>query len=227
MAKIIRPAYPLEFSIGLLLVIFSISGFLSFEVFSSPWHEVMEGGSTIFGMALVGAAVVIMSLILWEEFLFPIRIKPSKDEITFRNHFVKLSTQLIIYLLIPVIVGVVYFNFQVRPLPFFLWAGICTVAPLGKLFSGVKNFNDFLKITNHTIEYRNNKKEGVLEIKKVMEIALIRDEEKVLHKIEVLMSDNRRELIDLDEMELEAYYHAIDDFITSHHSHLLKKQEIV
>jgi hypothetical protein len=223
MAKIIRPAYPLEFSIGLLLLIFVLSSFLSFEIFDVKWHQVMAGGRPLLGMILAGLAVVIMSLILWEEFLFPVRLKPAKDQIIFRNHFTKLKTQALIYCAIPVIVGFVYSTYDVSTFPFFIWASICLIAPLaGKLISGIKNYNDFLKISDGTIEYKNNEKEGVLPLRDVREIILIRDEEDVLHKLEVVMANDKSVIIDLDEMELEAYYDTIDDFIQSHYKAVLK-----
>lgn len=223
MAKIIRPTYPLEFSIGPLLLIFVLSSFLSFEIFSVKWHDIVDGGSPILGMALAGIAVVIMSLILWEEFLFPVRIKPIEQEIVFRNHFTKLRTEVFIYCAIPVIVCVVYFNYEVSYFPFFVWAAICIIAPLGKLVSGIKNYNDFLKITNDAIEYKNNEKQGVLPVKEIREIHLIRDEYDVLHKIQVMMMNNSQEIIDLDEMELEDYLQTIDEFIKGHYNALLRQ----
>jgi hypothetical protein len=221
MAKIIRPTYPLEFSIGMLILIFALSSFLSFEIFSVKWHDVMDGGSPLLGMVLAGVAVVIMSLIVWEEFLFPVRIKPAKEEIVFRNHFTKLKTQVLIYCAVPFIVGFVYFNYEVSLFPFFIWAAICMLAPAGKLFSGIKNYNDFLKITNDAIEYKNNEKRGLLRVGEIREIVLIRDEANVLHKIQVIMLNKNQETIDLDEMELEAYYQAIDEFIKGHYKGLL------
>jgi hypothetical protein len=223
MAKIIRPTYPLEFSIGLLCLIFLLSAFISFEIFNASWHTIIEGEGPIFGMVLAGIAIVIVALILWEEFLFPVHIKPVEDEIVFRNHFTKLKTQVAIYCPIPVIVLFIYFNYDVSPLAFFIWATICILAPIaGKLMSGIKNYNDFLKLTDGTIAYKNNEKGGVLVVKEIKEIILIRDEANVLHKIQVLMANNRQETIDLDEMELEAYYDTIDEFIVRHYKGLLR-----
>lgn len=223
MAKIIRPTYPKEFSIGMLILIFALSSFLSFEVFSVKWHVVMGGGGPLLGMVLAGAAVVIMALIVWEEFLFPVRIKPAQDEITFRNHVTKLKTQVLIYSVIPLIVGFVYFNYAVSYVPFFIWAAICMITPVSKLFSGIKNYNDFLKITDHAIEYKNNEKQGMLRVNDIREIVLVRDEANVLHKIQVVMLNNSQAIIDLDEMELEDYYHTIDEFIIGHYKALLRQ----
>jgi len=222
MAKIIRPTYPLEFSIGLLLLIFVLSSFLAGEIFAVSWNEILEGGKPVTGMALVGVSVVIMALILWEEFLFPVRIKPANDEIVFRNHFTKLKTQVLIYCAIPVIVVVVYFNYEVSHFPFFIWAIVCTVSPVvGRLMSGIKNYNDFLKLSDAAIEYKNNEKEGVLQTSEIKEIILIKDDAKVLHKIQFSMKDDAQVTVDLDEMELEAYYKTIEKFLKGHFGNLI------
>lgn len=223
MAKVIRPTYPLEFSIGLLLLIFVLSTFLAGEIFAVSWNEILSGGKPVFGMVLVGISVVIVALILWEEFLFPVRIKPENDEIVFRNHYTKLKTQILIYCAIPVIIVVVYFNYEVSHFPFFIWAIVCTVSPVvGRLLSGIKNYNDFLKLKGDAIEYKNNEKEGVLSMSEVKEIMLIKDEARVLHKVQFLMKDGAQVIIDLDEMELEAYYKTIEGFIRGHFGNLIR-----
>lgn len=222
MAKIIRPTYPANFSIGLLLLIFFLATFLSFEIFDVKWNELMEGQGPILGMVLAGVAVVIVALILWEEFLFPVRLKPIEDEIIFRNHFTKLKSQVLIYSFVPAIVIFLYLNYKISSIAFFIWAAICVIAPVvGKLSSGIRNYNDFLKLTNDTIEFRNNEKEGVLKVKDIKEILLIKDESNVLHKISVVMSNDTTIAIDLDEMELEAYLDTIEQFVASHYGVLV------
>jgi len=219
MAKIIRPTYPKEFSIGILLLIFVLSSFLSFEIFAVRWQEILEGSSPTFGMLLSGLAVVLMALILWEEFLFPVRFKPTENEIVFRNHSTKLQTQILIYCVIPVIVGFIYWNYEVATIPFLIWAAICLISPVaGKLASGVRNYNDFLKLTSDTIEFKNNEKEGVLHVNDIQEIILIKDEVNVLHKVQVQMLNNSQVMIDLDEMELDEYCHTIEKFVTGHYT---------
>ena len=219
MARIIRPTYPKEFSIGILLLIFVLSSFLSFEIFAVRWQEILEGSSPTFGMLLSGLAVVLMALILWEEFLFPVRFKPTENEIVFRNHSTKLQTQILIYCVIPVIVGFIYWNYEVATIPFLIWAAICLISPVaGKLASGVRNYNDFLKLTSDTIEFKNNEKEGVLHVNDIQEIILIKDEANVLHKVQVQMLNNSQVMIDLDEMELDEYCHTIEKFVTGHYT---------
>jgi len=223
MAKVIRHTYPKEFSIGMLLLIFVLSSLLSSQIFNVSWRVIMSGSIVTVGMALVGGAVVIMALILWEEFLFPVHIKPNKDEVVFRNHLTKLKTQVLIYFLIPVIFGFIYFYYEVNHVRFFIWAMVCMVVPVaGKLLSGIKNYNDFLKLTNNTIEYKNNEETGIFQVKDIERITLIKDESDVLHKVQVSMTNGNQVLIDLDEMELEAYYETIQTFIIGHYKGLVR-----
>ena len=223
MAKVIRHTYPIEFSVGLLLLIFVLSSFLSSQIFEVSWRELMSGNEVLWGMFLVGVAVVIMALILWEEFLFPVHIKPAGDHVVFKNHQTKLKTQIFIYCAIPAIFIFIYLKYPISHIRFFIWGGICVIVPVaGKLLSGIKNYNDFLKLTNDAIEYKNNEKEGVLQVKEIQGITLLKDERKVLHKVQVAMTNDRQVIIDLDEMELEAYYESINQFIVLHYKNLLK-----
>jgi len=223
MAKIIRHTYPKEFSIGMLLLIFVLSSLLSSQIFNVSWRVIMSGSIVTVGMGLVGGAVVIMALILWEEFLFPVHIKPKEDEVVFRNHDTKLKTQVLIYFLIPVIFGFIYFYYEVNHVRFFIWALVCSVVPVaGKLLSGIKNYNDFLKLTNETIEYKNNEETGIFRVTDIERITLIKDESDVLHKVQISMTNGNQVLIDLDEMELEAYYETIQTFIIGHYKGLVR-----
>ncbi len=224
MGKVIRPRYPVEFSIGFILLIFVLAFLLSSQIFRASWHQLIDGTAAyeLFGMFLVSVAVIIMVLILWEEFLFPVRIKPVADGVLFRNHGRKLKMQLLIYLLIPAIFAFVYLDFEVRLIRFSIWAGICIIMPVvARLGSGIKNYNDFLRLTNHEIEYRNNQEAGTYKVQDIRKIVAIRDEKKVLHKIQLLTSDNKEVMIDLDEMELDSFLGSIDKFLTFRYKSLL------
>ena len=225
MAKIIRSTYPAQFSIGLLLLIFVIAFFLSSQVFEVRWKSLIEGTTNVyFGMFLVSSAVIIMVLILWEEFLFPIKFKPAAASVVFSNHRNKLITQTIIYCAIPIIFIFIYFEYKVSHVRFFIWAGICVIAPVvGKLISGIKNYNDFLKLTNEAIEYKNNAEAGVFPVKDIRFIELIKDERNILHKIKLVLTNDSQVTIDLDEMELEDFYDLIDKSIALHYPNLVKK----
>jgi hypothetical protein len=224
MGKIIRPRYPVEFSVGLLLLIFGLSLFFSHEVFRVP--GVNRDERMYFGMFLVSSAIIIMLLVLWEEFLFPITIKPIEKGLVFRNHRNKLKTQALIYTTIPIIFVFIYLNYEVNLVPFIVCAAICIMAPvLGKLISGIRNYNDYLTLMSDAIEYKNNEKGGIIKHSDIQHIILIKDERKVLHKIRLITTNNKEEMIDLDEMELEEYYHTIDKFISKYYKSLLKVDE--
>jgi len=227
MAKVIRSTYPKEFSIGLLILIFALSFFLSTQVFEVTWSQLMEGGTNVyFGMFLISTAVIIMVLILWEEFLFPIQIRPADNGFIFRNHRTKLKTQLLIYFLIPIIFVFVYLNYDVRTVRFTIWAIVCCLVPVVlKLLSGINNYNDFLKLTLVSIEYKNNKEAGVFDLQDVKHINLIRDQRKVLHKFEVVTSSGAV-TIDLDEMELEAFLDSIDQYVSGNYKSLIKETRV-
>lgn len=224
MAKLIRKTYPKEVSIGLLLLVFVISAFLSHQIFEGRAAVLNEGKNTYLGAVMVGSAVVIMMLVLWEEFLFPIHVKLDTDRVVFSNHRSKLKKQAGIFLLIPIIFVAVYILYAVNLVGFIIWAGICIVSPIvGKLVSGIKNYNDFLALTDDAIEYKNNEKEGVYELKNVKQIVLIKDETKVLHKIQLILTSGQIVLIDLDEMEIEAFYVSIDEYLTQHYKTLVRE----
>lgn len=222
MAKIIRPRYPLEISIGLLLLIFVLSGFLSLQVFRQTWNDVLDGGSALLGMALMGIAVVIMVLILWEEFLFPIKVIPTRDVVQFKNHRTKLFTQLLIYLAIPAILALVYLNYELNVVRFVIWTAILMLFPvLVKLISGIRNYNDFLTLSYTAISYQNNEEKGSFPVNTIKQLVPVRDNNRVLHKIQVILQGDRAVMIDLDEMELEAYFEAIDQALVVHYKALL------
>lgn len=219
MAKIVRKSLPLEISIGLLLLIFVLSFLLAGQVFSNTQPE---GTNVYYGMALVSVTVIVMVLVLWEELLFPVQIKPEQNEVVFRNHSTKLKFQVLIWLIIPVIFWFIYATYTLNHVRFYIWASIITFLPvIGKLFSGINNYNDFLKLTDDAIIYKNNRETGTFAVSKVKHITLIKDERKVLHKIELLLVDGTTVTIDLDEMELEAFLETIEQYIVKHYSKLI------
>jgi hypothetical protein len=226
MGKIIRPRYPVEFSVGLLLLIFGLSLFFSHEIFRIPGVHPDE--RMYVGMFLVSSSIIVMLLVLWEEFLFPVRIKPIEKGLVFRNHRNKLKTQALIYVIIPVVFVFIYLNYRVNLIPFIVCAAICILAPVtGKLISGIKNYNDFLKLTKESIEYKNNREFGVFALADIQYITLIKDERNVLHKIQLVTTSSHEVMIDLDEMELEEYYHSIDKFISVYYTSLLRLDDSV
>jgi hypothetical protein len=223
MAKLIRKTYPKEVSIGLLLLVFVIAAFLSHQIFEGRAALLNEGKNTYLGALMVASAVVIMMLVLWEEFLFPVHVKFEGKAVVFSNHRSKLKKQVLIFLLIPVIFAAVYTLYAVNLLGFIIWAGICIISPIaGKLISGLKNYNDFLKLTDETLEYKNNEQEGVYELKHVQQIVLMKDETNILHKIQLVLTNGQSVQIDLDEMEIDAFCVSIDEYFNAHYKDKVK-----
>jgi hypothetical protein len=221
MGKIIRPRYPVEFSIGILILVFSLAFLLSFQFFEISWRKILDGSDELSGMFLVAIAATITALVLWEEMLFPVKVKVDAHGAVFRNHRIKLKTQLIIYFLVPVIFGFIYATYDVRMVRFMIFAGVCVLVPVvSKLISGINNYNDFLRLSSDAIEYRNNKEAGVYMVKDVRRIGLVRDDRNVLHKIQ-LYTSSTLVLIDLDEMELAEFMLSIDEFIKDNYKHLV------
>ncbi|WP_258102532.1 heavy metal transporter [Marinoscillum sp. MHG1-6] len=224
MTKTIRKTLPRDVSLGILIIIFGLVFFLSGQLFETRQSEV--GGlihNLYFGEFLVSTAVIIMVLILWEELLFPVKILPADDGLVFRNHRTKLKIQAFIYLTIPVIVVFLYSTFEVNLFRFFAWAGVCLALPVaGKLVSGINNYNDFLKLTGSVIEYKNNELEGAFVINDIKKMELTKDDTGDLQKLNLDLANGDSVIIDLDEMELEAYYESIEEYIHTHYSNLLK-----
>ena len=222
MSKIIRPTYPAGFSFGLLLLIFVIIYFLSHQIFDVRIHDLDENKNVYFGMFLAAMAVIIMILIVWEEFLFPVRIKVVDGGIMFRNHRTKLVAQLLIYLTIPAIFTFIYFNYEVKAIRFWIWAVVCIGTPaIEKIFSGINNYNDFLKLTDTEIAYKNNELEGKYLVKEIKSITIVKDDRNVINKIKLFFITSDNVTIDLDEMELDAFYDSISTFITERYAELV------
>lgn len=224
MRKLIRPTYPKEFSIGLLLLIFVIACFLSLQIFVVPIHDLNENKDVYVGMLLASFAVIIMVLIMWEEILFPIKLKEIPGGIEFRNHKSKLRVQIMMYCCIPVIFIFIYLNFEIKFFRFLFWAIVCMVPPvLEKIVSGINNLQDFLQLTVEKIHYKNNEKEGDFKTSDIIQISILSEDKSLINKIELFFKDGSSVIIDIDEMELEAFYVFIYKFIVTNYKHLLKE----
>jgi hypothetical protein len=225
MPKLIRPTYPAQFSVALLALIFFISSLLSYQIFTVPFYDLNENKEIYFAMFLIGAAVVIMLLIIWEEFLFPIKVKVIHGGVIFRNHRTKLKTQLLIYCSIPAIFIFIYLEYEVNFVRFIICAALCIIAPvIEKIASGLNNYNDFLKLTNKRIEYKDNEKEGSYNIKDIKRIFIVKDEGNVIKNLKLLFANNEHVTINLDKMELDAFYDPINKFISTHYKNMLEEK---
>ncbi len=222
MSKLIRPTYPTEINIFILTIIFLLSCFFSHEMFEIHFRDPDDTFKGYPGMILIGVAVVLMVLIVWEEILFQVKLQPIEGGLIFRNHQTKLITQLVIYGAITAIFAYIYFQYQVKLLHFIIWVAVCMVPPvIDKIISGINNYFDFLKLTDTTIAYKNNELEGSFNVKDLQSIVIVHDRAEMVHKIELFFLNDEKVTIDIDEMELEAFYIYIYEFISTHYKDLL------
>jgi len=221
---LIRPTFPMPLTILLVILIFIVTGIFSRHIFDIQFQHAEERRAALLGMFLIGVACTLVMLILWEEILFPIKIKELDNGIKMSNHKLKLRVQVLLYLGIPLIFGFIYLNYHLNGIEFYIWFAACMAIPLvTKLLSGINNYNDFLRLTSTEIEYKNNEKEGSYSLDTVKYIRIVKDKHDFLSKIIVGLNNSTELTIDVDEMELEAYYEAITKFITENYQPLLKQ----
>jgi hypothetical protein len=133
----------------------------------------------------------------------------------------------LIYCAIPAIFCFLYFTYDVNIIRFIIVSSICILVPVvGKLSSGIKNYNDFLRITDDELEYKDNEKVGLYKTKSIETFTIITHEKEHTHQIELLFKDSSKVTIDLHEMELEAYYDYIYKYLKAHYGHMLKEIEM-
>jgi len=218
----VRSSYPIEMSLILLTGIFLFSCFFSYTLFDVPFHEAEKRETIYFGMFLIGIAVILATLVLWDEILFHVTLTSIEDDgLLFRNNQYKLLFQIFIYLGIPSIFGYVYINYEINHLYFILWLVVCMGLPLiKKIKSGIENYYDFLKLTHSGIEYKNNEKGGRFPIEQLESIRIIKNKETMTEKIE-LKTNIDTIIIDLNEMELDDFFGPIEDYINAHYQKLI------
>ncbi|HSZ72273.1 MAG TPA: hypothetical protein VK750_06315 [Cytophagaceae bacterium] len=219
----VRSSYPVEMSAILLIGIFLLSCFFSHYVFDVPLHEAEHRETIYFGMFLIGIAVVLATLVVWEELLFHVRLKRIADDgVLFRNNPNKLLIQICIYLCIPIIYAYVYLNYKVDHLFFIIWLAACMGVPvINKLKSSIENYHDFLKFTPTEIEYKNNEKTGLFLISQISSIRILKNQQTMTEKLEITYNGDIV-IIDLNEMELEGFFDPIEHYIEDHYTSLLK-----
>ena len=223
MTKTIRKTYPRDFSIGVLIIIFTCVFFLAGQLFEKHQPNLSDYLNMYVAYFLVSLAVLVMILILWEEILFPVTIKPEGDGLIFRNHRTKLKIQALFFLSIPAIIVFLFLNYEINTFRFFGWAAVNTGLPiLGKLISGINNYNDFLTLTSSYIEYKNNELEGKFEVSDIQSMHINKDDKGLHQKLVLEFKSSESVTIDMDEMELEDFYESVDEYITENYKSLLK-----
>ena len=217
MKKVIKSKLPTEYGIGILILLFGLAFFLSGRLFDHSLTNQGHASNSYLGMFLASLVVIVVVLILWEEILFPIKITHTEEEVVFRNHRNKLKIQVLLYLIIPVTIAYLKLYFDINLFFFVPWAIVCLLIPVaGKLVSGINNYHDFLRLTDEILEYKNNEKMGAYKVVDIHTMKLIRDEDNILSKLQLVLTDQSHIVIDLDEMELEEFYDSIEEYITQH-----------
>ena len=93
---------------------------------------------------------------------------------------------------------------------------------IAKLISGINNYNDFLTLTSSYIEYKNNALEGKIPLSDIQSMEISKDAKGLHQKLILEMKSGDPLTIDMDEMELEDFYEAIDDYIAEQYKSILK-----
>ncbi len=227
MRTLIRPTYPTSVNVIILAFMFLVASFFSYEMFDVHYHNPHHLKNATLGMGLIGVSVVLMTLVIWEEILFHVKVKEIKGGLIFRNQRKKVKMQLLLYVPIPLIFTFVYQEYDLKVTHFMVWALVCIVLPaIEILVSGIRSHRNFLKLTSRMIKYKNNNKEGCFDTKDIRNITIIK-EKGFIKKIQLLFTNNDQVIIDLDEMHLHEFYNSIYSFIKIHYKHLLKEAPVI
>ncbi|HWZ23553.1 MAG TPA: hypothetical protein VNW06_12910 [Cytophagaceae bacterium] len=223
MRTLVRPTYPPGVNFVILAFMFFIASFSSYEMFDVRVHNPHHLKNAFFGIVLVGVSVVLMTMIIWEEILFHIKVKEITGGLIFRNQRKKTKMQVLLFLPIPAIFTFVYQEYDLKVSHFMIWAAVCIVLPAIEIVvSGINSHRNYLKLTGRMIKYKNNKKEGCFNTKDIQNITVVK-EKKFITKIQLLFANNDQVVIDLEEMHLHEFYDSIYKFIKIHYKHLLKE----
>ena len=222
MKETIRKTLPRNISMGMLIIIFVIVYLLAGQLFEDH-QDVKEGILNIYtAYFLVSFAVMVMILILWEEILFPVHIKAVDGGFLFRNHLRKLKFQILLYLTIPIIVVFLFLNYKVSQFRFFGWATVVIVFPIvGRIMSGLKNYNDFLQITPQLIAFKDNDHEGKYDISQIQRLALVKDNLGAIKELKLNLISGEQEIIKVHQMELDDFFGHIEKYINNTYQSLL------
>jgi hypothetical protein len=223
MRNLVRPTYPPGVNFVILAFMFFIASFSSYEMFDVHVHNPHHLKNAFFGIALVGFSVVLMTMIIWEEILFHIKVKEISGGLIFRNQRRKTRMQILLFLPIPAIFTFVYQEYDLKVSHFIIWATVCIILPAIEIIvSGINSHRNYLKLTSRMIKYKSNKKEESFNTNDIQNITVVK-ERKFITKIQLLLANNDKVTIDLEEMHLQEFYDSIYKFIKIHYKHLLKE----
>lgn len=215
MKETIRKSLPRNLSIGVLILIFAMVYFLAAQLFKKGHTDLIGVSNIHLAYFLVSMAVLVMILILWEELLFPVRIKREADGFIFRNHRNKLKFQAAMYMIIPAIVVFLYLNYEVSMFRFFGWAAVVLILPaIGKLKSGINNYNDFLTLTPSKIEFKDNDHEGSYKVEDIQKLQLTKDDTDGLDELILGLKSGEEVRVQVHQMELDDFFESIEEYVS-------------
>lgn len=222
MKKTIRHTLPRNISLGILILIFVLVYLLAGQLFKTNQNDLGALLNGYLANFLVSTAVLIMVLILWEELLFPVNVKQVDSGYLFHNHRTKLKFQFFLYLTIPLIVVFLFLTYKVSEWRFFSWAFVVVVFPVvGKLISGIKNYNDFLQLTSKEIAFKDNDHEGVYELSQIQKLALTKDDSGHLNELILQLKNGEQTAIKVYQMELDDFIEYIEKYVNETYRALL------
>ena|GEM_PF-6954620 len=222
MKKLQRPIQHIVLDILVLCLIFLIAFFLSKPLFEASYTGYGHKSIEYSGMALIGITAVLTTFIIWENVLFPLRFSRVDGGVRVRNPVLKNTIQAILYMSVQIILLAILYSYPVRE-PYFQYCFIAFagIPILHKIISSIRSDSSFLKLTGTEIWYRNRRKRGRFELKKIQYIRIIRGAGNSISKLR-LGVDNSEVTIDLDEMNVARYNDGITDYIKKNYTTLLK-----
>ncbi len=222
MKKLQHPVQRTELDIVVISVIFLVAFFLSNPIFNLSYRDPVERNIAYTGMLLIGIAAMLVTLIVWENLLFSVQLKKVEGGVRVSNHTRKNVIQALLYAAVLVIFLVVFLFYPVHQNHFQVCLGLFTIIPVGhKVISGIRNSNPFLKLTRSEIQFRNHRKRGRFELKKIQYIRIIKGAGNTISKLRLGIDDSEV-TIDLDEMHVNAFDDNISDYIRTNYTTLLK-----
>src|SRR6185312_11675027 len=200
MKKLQRPLQHTMLDILIFCLIFLIAFFLSKPLFEASYTTHGQKIIEYSGMCLIGITAVLVTLIIWESILFPPKFSRVDDGVRVSNPTLKNLIQVMLYMATLIIMLAIFYSYPVREPHFRYCFVVFAGMPLiHKIISGIRKGSSFLKLTGTEIRYRNRRKRGSFELRKIQYIRIIRGAGNTISKLR-LGIDNSEVTIDLDEM---------------------------
>ena len=222
MKKLLYPVQRLELDILAICLIFLIALFFSNPVFDLSYKEPNHRLTAYTGMFLVGMAAVLLTLIVWENLLFYLRLRFVEDGVKVCNPTRKNVIQGLLYAGMLLLFLVIYVYYPVNEFYFRLWFSLFATIPIvHKITYKFRSSNPLLKLTRSEIQFRNRRKMGRFYVKNIQYIRIIKGAKDSISKLRLGVDDDEV-TIDLDEMNVDPFNDNITDYIKKNYTTLLK-----